>query len=529
MAQDDALPSRLRAAADGLFLRGEDPEPYREILQRHPVPLLRSAAVRRDPRLLAAALRSGYFTPGQAEQVLRLEKDLPYPIRLLLQHPELAEPLTEPEGRPTKAVGDGGEGLRRSLFDAGVAYPLLRPALGEMKCLPDESVSDFGTDGLDLFFRPDRAGTITAADVQHMLIHCVFRHADAPEPVVPSVWDASCDIACEYLRAELFPYPSGGEARFLTEDALPSSVDPRSARSVYGALLVFSEEERAALHRRCRRDDHRFWYAPPRTEAIRPGQNDAAGDGRGGEEDRREALAARWRQNAEELLKKRKPSRRYGLSPGSREDKMILRQIGKYDFTRYLRRFSTLREEMQLDESSFDYIPYHYGLERYGNLPFLEPLEYTESFKVEQLVLAIDTSGSCSRETVERFLGEIERILMRRENFFRKMELHIMQCDAILQDDAEIRSLEDWKRYLARLRIKGRGGTDFNPVFDRVARLRSQGKLRKLRGLIYFTDGDGVYPRSRPPYETAFVFTDRSALERAFPDWIVPLCLDIAE
>lgn len=55
---------------------------------------------------------------------------------------------------------------------------------------------------------------------------------------------------------------------------------------------------------------------------------------------------------------------------------------------------------------SFDYIPYHYGLCMYQNMPFIEPLEYTETKRLEELVIAIDTSSSCSREMVQFFRGD---------------------------------------------------------------------------------------------------------------------------
>ena len=57
-------------------------------------------------------------------------------------------------------------------------------------------------------------------------------------------------------------------------------------------------------------------------------------------------------------------------------------------------------------------------------------------------------------------------------------------------------------------------------------RLRRRGELERLKGLLYFTDGDGVYPRTPTPYETAFVYTTRRALRRTRPDWVVPLCLE---
>ncbi|MFQ7786761.1 MAG: hypothetical protein ACLRIP_01095 [Blautia massiliensis (ex Durand et al. 2017)] len=56
-------------------------------------------------------------------------------------------------------------------------------------------------------------------------------------------------------------------------------------------------------------------------------------------------------------------------------------------------------------------------MEHYGNLPLIEPLEYKEVNRLEELVIAIDTSGSCDGETVRRFLGETYSILSEKENF----------------------------------------------------------------------------------------------------------------
>ena len=57
--------------------------------------------------------------------------------------------------------------------------------------------------------------------------------------------------------------------------------------------------------------------------------------------------------------------------------------------------------------------------------------------------------------------------------------------------------------------IHGRGGTDFRPVFEEVERMREKREFSDLKALIYFTDGDGIYPEKKPDYETAFVFVKR--------------------
>lgn len=67
---------------------------------------------------------------------------------------------------------------------------------------------------------------------------------------------------------------------------------------------------------------------------------------------------------------------------------------------------------------------------------------------MEELVIAIDTSGSCSAATVRRFMEETYGILSDHENFFRKMNLYIIQCDSFIQDVIHVTCEDDWKNYL---------------------------------------------------------------------------------
>ena len=78
--------------------------------------------------------------------------------------------------------------------------------------------------------------------------------------------------------------------------------------------------------------------------------------------------------------------------------------------------------------------------------------------------------------------------------------------------------------------VHGGGGTDFRPVFRHVQMLREQGELRDLRGLIYFTDGYGVFPERATDYETAFVFReDQDYADAKVPDWALKLYLQREE
>ena len=55
--------------------------------------------------------------------------------------------------------------------------------------------------------------------------------------------------------------------------------------------------------------------------------------------------------------------------------------------------------------------------------------------------------------------------------------------------------------------------------------LRRQKALTNLKGLIYFTDGYGVFPEKKPDYHTAFVFLDEEYNNPNVPAWAIRLVL----
>ena len=176
------------------------------------------------------------------------------------------------------------------------------------------------------------------------------------------------------------------------------------------------------------------------------------------------------------------------------------------DFRDFLRRLSVDREEMEVDLDSFDYGYYYYGLEQYGNMPLIEENEYREGRKLQELVIAIDTSHSTKGEMVKGFLEETAGILKQKDAFFQKVKVHILECDDELRKDICLENVEDLEQYSKNFAVKGGYGTDFRPIFRYVSDLQKRGELKNLKGLMYFTDGKGRYPKEAPPYVTAFVF-----------------------
>ena len=364
-----------------------------------------------------------------------------------------------------------------------------------------------GTDGARLLFHPPfllrlyrQSPAAARRGYLHILLHCLFLHL-FDKPAEPRLWDLACDMAVERLiekqhhsRLALEPSPVRSACFALLGE------QNRPAQEIAGLLrdgffpFPFDDLETAF-----RFDDHALWR-----EA----------DG---------GLRKTWERALAYAGAGRTGKGRAGSLAGAASETFEGPQRGAYRYSRYLRRFTVQREEAELDLNSFDYIFYHLGMERYGNMPLLEPLEYKEGNKLEELVIAIDTSGSCSRETVSRFLSETYAILGASENFFRRMTVYLIQCDCMVQSAAVIRSPEDWARQSRQIVIQGRGGTDFTPVFRYVDKLRAEKKLKNLRALLYFTDGDGFYPSEKTAYETAFVFLEKNAHLDKVPPWAVRL------
>lgn len=65
----------------------------------------------------------------------------------------------------------------------------------------------------------------------------------------------------------------------------------------------------------------------------------------------------------------------------------------------------SLQEENKPDLDSFDMGFYNYGLSLYKNIALIEETEVSEEESIEGLVIAVDTSGSCSGPLVERFVS----------------------------------------------------------------------------------------------------------------------------
>ena len=397
---------------------------------------------------------------------------------------------------------------------------------------PAPSRLSLATDGQRLYYEPQwlmgryRAEPEAAArDYLHVLLHCVFRHPFAGARVDWALWDLACDIAVEGLISA-FSLPHfrvrAEQDRREVLDALRRAVTPLTAEKLYSHFRAHPPESGWA--KLFYADDHRLWRVPSAApNAVRPPSDPddrgAPGPGSGVEDE--------WRSIGEHIqMALAAFGKKRGDAPGDLLMQLTYLNREKYDYEAFLRKFAVLGEVMKLDDDGFDQIFYTYGLSLYKNMPLIEPLEYKEVKRIRDFVIAIDTSGSTSGDLVRRFLNKTFNILMNAESFFTKVNIYIVQCDAAIQEVIKITDRAEFEDCLRNMTIRGLGGTDFRPVFEYVDALVRQGAFQRLKGLIYFTDGCGVYPARRPDYQAAFVFVQDEYNDLSVPPWAIRLILD---
>lgn len=343
----------------------------------------------------------------------------------------------------------------------------------------------------------------------HLLLHCVFYHSFAYDKVERELWDLAADMAVESVIIEMgLPMAAvdtdgeaAGKLRVWRED-----VGALTAERIYKYMRhnPITPRERQELIRLFYRDSHELWR-PAEEIRMTPQQ---------------------WKKISERVKADLKAFTRNRTNTAGLEKNLAEATRDKYDYGAILRRFTVMGEDMSVNDEEFDYIYYTYGLEHYGNMPLIEPLEYKDAKKVKEFVIALDTSASCRGPVVKAFLNKTYSLLKGSENFFTKINVHIIQCDNEVQSDTKITCDEDFQAFLAHGRLQGFGATDFRPVFDYVDGLLEQGEFENLKGLIYFTDGYGIYPERMPGYDVIFAFLEEDEMRQPVPPWSMKVVIE---
>ena len=445
-----------------------------------------------------------------------------------------------------------------------VKLRFLDRALSMLELYPTIETTE-ATDGERLYYNPTHVlkrykneKEASVRDYLHIVLHCVFRHMYVHTLVDRNCWNLACDIAVEYTIHGLGLSSAKIAREVLQKDvfaALEKDGVMMTAEKLYRYYLdkKLSPVKLAELQGIFKADAHEPWYMSESEREslfglsngsedcgsimhISVSNGNAAGQNMqvasSAADTRLSSIASikvneqKWKDISEQIQMDMETfSRSQGLNPDGMMQNLKEVNREKYDYTAFLKKFAVMHEAMTVNDDEFDYIFYTYGLKLYKKVPLVEPLEYKDVKRIKEFVIAIDTSGSTSGELVQKFVQKTYNILKSTESFFSKINLHIIQCDATIQEDAVITTQEEFDRYIKNMTIHGLGGTDFRPVFSYVEWLQQKKEFLNLKGLIYFTDGWGTFPEKKPDFETAFVFIKDDYYNPEVPPWAIKLIL----
>ena len=215
----------------------------------------------------------------------------------------------------------------------------------------DPACRGLGTDGFVIYYHGEylcdlyrRGRVLVNRAYLHMVLHCLFCHMDTMGSRETRMWNLACDIAAEsvtdglYLKCVHIQMPP---FRMDWYGRLRQRLQVLNAEGVYKALeeMKLTERQIERLEAEFLVDDHQYWQLSPdspKTSVVRQNQ---------------------WSNNREKLQTEME-------TMGNQQDedtKSLLEQVqvenrSRYDYRRFLQKFSVLREEMQVDEDSFDYV-----------------------------------------------------------------------------------------------------------------------------------------------------------------------------
>lgn len=382
----------------------------------------------------------------------------------------------------------------------------------------------------------------------HSLLHCALLHIYNTDFKNQRLWNLACDICVEKIINDA-KLPCSETEKSATQNNIIKSLSEKiknfTAENIYYYLTT---AEGLDLYKDLFfLDNHKIWYENTlfsidddeetveiEARSIYKMEDDRKGDSKSGgntltqfSNTNAENPEDAWREITRQMIGDLDtfPSQ-MGTNMG--ESLQILGAVTReeYDYSELLKKFIETDETLEINDDEFDYIYYTYGLKLYENIPLIEPLEYSENGKIKKLVIAIDTSGSVKGEIVEGFIKKTYSILNSIDFFKTNSEIHIIQCDAVIQDVTIIKSPSELEDYMNNLVLHGFGGTNFTPVFQYVDELYEKESKKEINGLIYFTDGDGIFPEKMPPYKNVFVIHDNGFDKKRFPIWATPLYID---
>ncbi|MCX5977320.1 MAG: VWA-like domain-containing protein [Coprothermobacterota bacterium] len=364
--------------------------------------------------------------------------------------------------------------------------------------LREGSVPTMGTDGKNLFYDPTFVASIyrngqglneLIGAVAHEILHNALLHLWRGQARHPTIWNMAADFANNAILLESgFKLPQG----HLYE----KDYDGMTAEEIYTKIIQNLQSNQLSAQGNSEESSNQSDGDPSDNDhQNQDGQTNKSQDAREqtwGEHSpwkdagKRETdkLSNEWR---DRVVQAAESAKKRGKCPGAIERLISNLLYPKLDWRKALASF------IRPSKCDFTWSPpdrrYLNDLYDYLVLP-----DFNDE-SVENIVIAVDTSGSIAQEELDQFMSEVNAIM----SSYSQFRGHLVFCDADIQSWTEI------ERDTVLPIPKGGGGTDFRSVFLEVEK-----RGLEPSALVFISDGYGDYPDKPPSYPVLWVLTTKN-------------------
>ena len=256
-----------------------------------------------------------------------------------------------PDGNPAIGV----EIIRNARNELYLSMRFLDVALNGLFPVADNSIKGIGTDGTLLSFETGyicgwyrRNPVYVNRMILHETFHCLFVHPWSRKKRAEEYWNLACDIAVESLIDGIHKpcvHLPMSPVRAEFYGRLRKKIKVLNAESIYHTMqeMELSEIEYERLCREFCRDDHSRWEKEDEKKSPNPNRNR-----KNDWDDKREKMQAEMEAFSNEA------------ADDSKElmDQLAVENRERYDYRKFLQKFSVLKETVQIDPDAFDYVFY---------------------------------------------------------------------------------------------------------------------------------------------------------------------------
>ncbi len=335
------------------------------------------------------------------------------------------------------------------------------------------------TDARHFYFNPDYVARLTLEQTQfvlaHEAMHCALSHFARRNHRQKHRWDVACDYAVNMILDEERMAPPDNALMSATYRGL-------TAEEIYPLLHEDPPEET--------QDTHLFDNSPSEGEEGEGDDNPEQDDeGQGETQQANESatppppadpnkLDEQWKSRLAAAAQAARQAGKLSQSLMRFVDNLLAPQLPwRALLARYM--MNAARDDYSFQRTS----------RREGAA--LMPRLYSQGVNV---VVALDTSGSITREELQAFLTEIDALKAQ-----VRADVTLHACDDKL-DPAGPWKYAMWEAIDLPEKVSGGGGTDFRPVFDWLRQDQLNPDL-----LVYFTDAEGKFPGREPTYPVVWL------------------------